>query len=359
MSTRNGPLVSILTPVYNGEEFLRECIESVLSQTYQNWEYTIANNASTDGTLDIAEEYCRRDSRIRVYNGRTFLPIAASHNRAFGLISKDSKYCKVVSADDWIYPECLEKMVALAEARSSVGIVGAYQLSGGEDTWSVRNAGLSYSQTVVSGQDICRAHLLGTLSVLGNPTSVLYRSDLVRKTDAFFPNLTQESDLSACFKHLQYADFGFVHQILSLERVHRQRASTISQELNTFLSSHISDCQEYGDWYLTERERDRRISELLDEYYTYLATSALKLKGGTFWDYHTRRLSELGYRLDRLKLFFHIVAKMFDAILNPKLAIRVLFRFRANLLRQLRKVNGKVGTVGLYGEYRPGTPQDE
>ncbi len=141
MSTEYRPLVSIVTPVYNGETYLTECIESVLSQTYQNWEYIILNNNSRDRTLEIAEEYRRRDSRIRIYSNDTLLPIIANHNKAFSLISAESKYCKVVSADDWLFPECLQRMVGLAEENPSVGIVGAYQLSGGEGIWYVRNSG--------------------------------------------------------------------------------------------------------------------------------------------------------------------------------------------------------------------------
>ncbi len=91
MSMQNQPLVSVVTPVYNGEKYLSECIESVLSQTYQNWEYVIVNNCSDDRTLAIAEEYQRRDSRIRVYSNETLLPIIASHNRAFGLISPEGQ----------------------------------------------------------------------------------------------------------------------------------------------------------------------------------------------------------------------------------------------------------------------------
>ena len=56
------PLVSVATPVYNGERHLAECIESVLAQTYQNWEYIIVNNCSTDRTREIAESYGRRTS---------------------------------------------------------------------------------------------------------------------------------------------------------------------------------------------------------------------------------------------------------------------------------------------------------
>ena len=55
------PLVSVLTPVYNGEDFLEECIESVLSQTYQNWEYLIVNNCSKDRTLEIALKYREKE----------------------------------------------------------------------------------------------------------------------------------------------------------------------------------------------------------------------------------------------------------------------------------------------------------
>ena len=144
MSAGERPLVCVLTPVYNGEPFLAECIESVLAQSYQNWVYFIVNNCSTDRTLEIAQAYAAKDRRIRVHDNETFLAIVANHNRAFRLVPAEAKYCKVVSADDWILPECIARMVELAEAHPSVGIVGSYQLSGGDDEWYVRNDGLPY-----------------------------------------------------------------------------------------------------------------------------------------------------------------------------------------------------------------------
>jgi glycosyltransferase involved in cell wall biosynthesis len=318
MNAQQHALVSVVTPVYNGEAYLRECIESVLRQTYQHWEYVIVNNFSSDGTLEIAEEYRRRDGRIRVYSNDRLLPIIANHNKAFSLISPDSKYCKVVSADDWLFPECLARMVELAESNPSVGLVGSYQLSGGEGQWYLRNAGLSYYQTVVSGQDVCRSQLLGKLSVFGNPTSTLYRADLVRGTSEFYPNATAEADTSACFKHLQQADFGFVHQVLSHERLHRVRETTASLERNAYLSAAIGDCITYGDFYLTRAEADARIKELLNAYYRYLSINALKFKGRGFWDYHSGRLQELGFPLDVLRLSKGISMKLVDLVLSPK-----------------------------------------
>ena len=318
MSEQRNPLVTVVTPVYNGEAHLRECIESVLAQTYQNWEYIILNNASTDGTLDIAEEYRRQDSRIRVYSNETLLPIIANHNKAFGLMSGESRYCKVVSADDWLFPECLEKMVGLADENPSIGIVGSYQLSGGDGIWYVRNDGLPYSQTVVSGREICRAHMLGSLRVLGNPTSVMYRADLVRNADKFYPNPTAEADTSACLKHLRYADFGFVHQVLSHERIHKRRMTTVSLETNAYVSAAISDCQQYGGWYLTRQEREARINELVGRYYAYLSASVFKFKTKTFWDYHAGRLRDLGFPLDTGRLSVGVAMKLFDLLLHPK-----------------------------------------
>src|SRR6185437_6877556 len=119
--------------------------------------------------------------------------------------------------------------------------------------------------------------------VFGNPTSDMYRSDLVRSTSSFYPNATAEADVSACFEHLRNSDFGFVHQVLSYERLHRVRVTTASLETNAYLSAAISDCQVYGEWYLTERERDARIAELVEQYYSYLAASTFKLKGRRFW----------------------------------------------------------------------------
>src|SRR5678815_4772519 len=125
MDSREQPRVSVVTPVFNGEHHLSECIESVLRQTYQNWDYTIVDNCSTDRSLEVAERYAAADSRIRVHNNREFVGAIQNHNISLRQISPDSKYCKVVFADDWLFPECLARMVEVAETHPTVGIVGA------------------------------------------------------------------------------------------------------------------------------------------------------------------------------------------------------------------------------------------
>jgi glycosyltransferase involved in cell wall biosynthesis len=318
MTTPEQPLVSVVTPVYNGEAFLAECIESVLAQTYSNWEYIVVDNHSTDGTSRIAHHYAGRDGRIHVYHNDELLPIIANHNHALGLMSPDSKYCKIVSADDWLYPECLSRMVQLAERSPSVGIVGSYQVSGGGDEWYVRGTGLPVSCTVLSGREICRLHLLAGLYVFGAPTANLYRCDLIRNSDAFFPNPTAEADVSACIKHLRNSDFGFIHQVLSYERFHSDRITTNSRSLDAYTLSKISDLLTYGPDFVTGLELEKRLKELLNKHYQFLGIAAVNFRERAYWQFQKKRLAELGCPLDRVKLAKAVCAKLLDLLLSPK-----------------------------------------
>lgn len=332
MSRNDEPLVSVVTPVYNGEPYFAECIESILAQTYSNWNYTIVNNRSTDGTLETAQRYAKLDQRIRVVTNDDFLDIIGNANKAFSLISPESKYCKNVSADDWLYPECLERMVTLAEANPSVGLIGAYQLSGsGPDgrNWRVRWTELPYPSTVISGRDMCRAQLLGAPYVFGTPTSLMYRSDVVRAQACFYPNKTAEADTSACYVCLRDTDFGFVHQVLSYERIHGAAISDKCRNRNSYISSRLSDVIVYGPWFLTEAEIHARIEKILDDYYEFLGVSAVNFRDKEFWAYHKKRLAECGHPLSRLRFAKGVCVKLADLLLNPKSTVeKMVRRFR-------------------------------
>lgn len=102
-------LVSIITPCYNSAKYIVQTIESVLAQTYKNWEMLIVDDCSTDGSYEIALEYARKNNRIKVYlmekNGGT----ALARNKAIELSSGD--YLAFLDSDDLWYPEKLEKQL--------------------------------------------------------------------------------------------------------------------------------------------------------------------------------------------------------------------------------------------------------
>ena len=114
----NQPLVSIIMPVYNCERFLNESIESVISQSYKNWELLIVDDGSTDKSISIIESYAEKDSRIRVYNNDS-----GEHGpgiaRNYGMERISGKYTYFIDADDWIERDLLHDTVTLAEEKKA------------------------------------------------------------------------------------------------------------------------------------------------------------------------------------------------------------------------------------------------
>jgi glycosyltransferase involved in cell wall biosynthesis len=315
------PLVTVLTPVYNGAKYLSECIESVLNQDYPNWEYIIVNNVSTDSSLEIATRYAHEDQRIRIFNNTHFVGVIENHNIAFNLISPESRYCKVVSADDYIARDCLSKMVVLAESHPTVGIVGSYQKKNQEVQWT----GLAQDVKVISGREVCRLTFMTDLGVFGNPTSSLYRSDLIRESDPFFPHMRPYADTSAFYQYLQNSDFGFVHEVLSIERCHDEQVSKKSNQRDEKAVAFLDILLEYGPQYLSEGEFGVAINRFLENYYEHLGRCVVKGRGREFWKYHACRMRELGYPISWRRVMGSTAYKILDGIKHPQIALKKMF----------------------------------
>ena len=264
---RNEPLVSVVTPVYNGAAYIAECIESVLRQTYRSWDFTVVDNASTDGTPEIVERLGMKDSRVRLRRFDELVPANDNHNRAFRAISAESEYCKIVQADDWLYPECLERMVGVAQAAPSVGVVGAYRLWGNQ----VDLAGLPYTKTVISGRDVLAQSLLHRIRVTGAPTALMYRSRLVRERDPFWNSGFEHADTEVAYWVLSRNDFGFVHQVLTFARRAQpgSRMTEWADEMNTYGPENIRFLLRYGPAVLDRNVYRRQLRRELKKYVSF------------------------------------------------------------------------------------------
>jgi glycosyltransferase involved in cell wall biosynthesis len=309
-------LVDIVTPLYNNAEYLVECIESVLSQTYQNWNYIIVNNCSTDGSAEIAHSYAAKDSRIRVYDNETFLRAVPNHNLALRKLSPTSKYCKIVFSDDWIFPRCLEEMVAAAERYPNAGIVGAYGLQGKET--NVKWAGLPYPTPTVSGRELCRQYFLHGTYVFGTSHSLLFRADLIRSRDPFFNESNLHADTESCLQVLKHSDFAFVYQVLTFTRERSESLTAYARKMNTMVAARLHELVTFGREFLTPQEWQACHRRLVAEYYNYLAVMVVQgNRDPKFWELHKRKLSESGVGFSRLRLLRSLVMRLCRAMLNP------------------------------------------
>jgi glycosyltransferase involved in cell wall biosynthesis len=292
------PLVSVVTPFYNTCEFLSECIESVLSQTYENWEYILVDNCSTDGSSEIAAKYqAEHPDKIRIVHTESFLSQVQNYNFSLTCISPISKYCKMVQADDWLFPDCLSQMVAVAEAHPSVGIVAAFRLEGNE----VQLGGLPYPSPEVSGRDACRLYLLDNKYLFGSPTSLMFRSEAVRSRNPFFEERYDPfEDGHVCFDLLTTWNFGFVHQVLTYTRWGNEgiMSRLVGFGLEPFL--HLTMLVAHGKHFLSSNEYNLRLKQAEQRYFLFLTKCACAFhsESSEFWAFHRTGLASINYSFD-------------------------------------------------------------
>ena len=119
------PFVTVFTPNYNKEKFLPETIESILNQTYRNFEYIIVDDCSTDDSWTIIQEFAKKDTRVRVYRNESNLKIVKTRNRGLTLSSDKAKYFAIIDSDDVAIAERLSTQIDFLENNSDYGLVGS------------------------------------------------------------------------------------------------------------------------------------------------------------------------------------------------------------------------------------------
>ena len=122
LAQQKEPAISVVLSTYNGERFLREAIDSILQQTFTDFEFIIINDASTDGTADILATY--DDPRMRVLTNDVSLRLTKSLNK--GIAQAGGKYVARMDDDDIALPQRLEKQYAYMEAHPEVAFLNTW-----------------------------------------------------------------------------------------------------------------------------------------------------------------------------------------------------------------------------------------
>lgn len=310
------PLVSVITPFHNTEAYLAECIESVLEQSYPNFEYILVDNCSSDRSADIAEHYARRNSRIRFLRRSTLLTQVQNYNRAISEMSAESRYLKIVQADDTIFPRCLELMVETFEQSERIGLVSSYWIKGNQ----VRGGDFPYPATQIAGKEMARLYLRTGIWVFGSPTAVMYRASVFEKDQPFYDESKLHEDTDKCMEILDRWDFGFVHQVLSFSRADNESISSAVRDLQPGSLDRYITVRRYASRFLEAKEASAVREKAKKTYYGALAHQALRFREAEFWNYHEAGLKTLGEPLDRTYLAQEIVFQCLWMIGNPGMA---------------------------------------
>ncbi|MDO4779744.1 MAG: glycosyltransferase family 2 protein [Bacteroides sp.] len=126
----NMPLVSIIVPAYNAEKTITETIESILRQTYINFELILVNDGSTDNTLAIMQEISKKDVRIKILDK---VNTGLEDSRFYAVERSEGKYIQYIDADDTMQPEAIERLVRKAEQTDADIVIAPFYLTDTEN----------------------------------------------------------------------------------------------------------------------------------------------------------------------------------------------------------------------------------
>ena len=213
------PPVTIGLPVYNGEKFLRQALDSLLGQTMGDFELIICDNASSDATGQICRAYARADRRVRYYRNATNIGAPRNFNRTFALA--DTKYFKWSTADDLWGPEFLELALAVMERDSDVALCYAKTTIVAEDGSPIE----PYEDRLHLTEPGARqrfTRLLRTIGLCHQHQGVI-RSDRLRRTPLLMDHMG--SDLNLLAELALHGKFHELPQRLFFRRFHENSSS--------------------------------------------------------------------------------------------------------------------------------------
>lgn len=179
--------ISIITPVYKVEKYLKKCIDSILNQTFSDFELFIVDDGSPDSCGAIADEYAQNDSRVYVIHKNNG---GAPSARNAGIERARGKYFYFPDSDDWLEPTYLEELYNLAQKTNAKLVVSGYTMEYYEN-----NANQSYVVSVPEKHysDINKVrnnlHQYFDNMMMAVPWNKLYRADYIKKYNIKFPNL--------------------------------------------------------------------------------------------------------------------------------------------------------------------------
>ena len=298
------PKVSIVVPVYNSEKELPRCIDSILLQTYYDFELILINDGSNDGSLNVLQKYEQKDKRIIVINNENK---GVSETRNIGIRKASGEYIAFVDSDDYIDKEMLEYMVKIIEKKNSDLVIWGLYI----DIFTSKEVKTSYqtfkSNIALNKSDIALSvldRLNGTY--INSPVNKLYKKSILINNNIYMDkNIDLGEDLLFNIEYLKYCSSVvfesrcFYHYCMKSEDSLTAKYRKNKLELMKSMYDRIRE-------YILE-------SEITDEYLYKLDNLFIKFIYSVFLDLHS---SSCKYNFKEKVQFIKISIKKYKNIIN-------------------------------------------
>jgi len=210
------PKISVMMTVYNAEKYIREAIESILNQTFSDFEFIILDDHSTDNSYEIINEYAKRDNRILVLSNEKNLGIAESRTKCIKYAK--GKYIAIADADDISVPTRFEKQLKYLEKHKECGVVGSFIQLFDSETGKIIGSRKYYED------DVRIRKRIFIYSPIAQPASMI-RKEVFDYIGFYNPEYPPVEDLDIWFRLGTKYKFANIQEVLLNYRVHQNSAT--------------------------------------------------------------------------------------------------------------------------------------
>lgn len=201
-------MISIVVPIYNGENYIEDCLKSILVQTYEDWELILIDNASEDNSLRVCKEYAAKDDRIQVLRQHNNMGVSVARN--LGIEKARGEFVTFIDIDDWVEEDYLEKLLAIQKQNKADMVICGYQKAFEKD----RLAKQEYLKKKVAAQKVNRENFQ-------NPTQGS-NSEQVYQTEEYLEHYFLEGNTHC---------WGVLYERKLLEGVQFPKGITIGEDM--------------------------------------------------------------------------------------------------------------------------------
>lgn len=211
----SNPKISIISPVYNVEKYIHRCVDSIIAQTFTDWELILVDDGSTDTSGTICDQYASQDSRIRVIHKQNGGVSAA---RQTGLDASQGEYVIHADPDDWVEPTMLEELYAKAKAEDADMVICDYYTNSGNSQSYIMQF-VSEDPYTTMRRILCGEGVLGSLW-----NKLIKRFVFLENDIRFYPNINFCEDSLVCVQILKNSDIkiGYLNRALYHYYINKQ-----------------------------------------------------------------------------------------------------------------------------------------
>jgi glycosyltransferase involved in cell wall biosynthesis len=226
--------ILVFVPTYNSEKYLRECLDSVLDQTFQDWECVISDDASVDRSVEIAREYEKKDSRFKVITHDVNVGAANNWNRAKN--NNKSFATKILCSDDYLTIDALKTQLDILKMNETAIIFSERYIV--FPNGKKLHPRLPKYASNISFNDAFKYYIKHGRNIFGEPVTALFRTDLFVNSEGFYPKFEYSLDTSGYMSIARGQEVTFDNNVVGVFRVSKDQWS---HQLRGKQFSHIFD----------------------------------------------------------------------------------------------------------------------